>query len=164
MAVGDFETFFADHYGSVLRAIALAVGDRSRAEDAVQEAFAQALRKWRSVSGMERPVAWVYVVALNASRKDWRRESRRSSGDIDNAVIPDHGGSIVEALDLREALSRLSARQRAAVVLRYLADLSTRDTAAALGCAEGTVKATLHQALVLLRVSLDGSSPSEGDQ
>jgi RNA polymerase sigma factor (sigma-70 family) len=49
----------------------------------------------------------------------------------------------------------LPARQRAVVVLRFLADLSTADVADALRCAEGTVKSTLHSALAHLRVEMD---------
>jgi RNA polymerase sigma factor (sigma-70 family) len=45
----------------------------------------------------------------------------------------------------------LPDRQRAAIVLRYFADLSVRDTASALGCAEGTVKSLTSQAITALR-------------
>ena len=151
----DFEAFFEDNYGSVWRAVALTIGDRSRAEDVVQEAFSRAYRRWRTVSVMERPVAWVYVVALNAQRKEWNREQRRvTSVELDEAS-GDHAGPVVTAIALRESLLQLTGRQRAAVVLRYLADLNTADVAQVMGCAEGTVKATLHQALRKLRVDLE---------
>jgi len=52
-------------------------------------------------------------------------------------------------------LARLTPRQRLAVVLRHLVDLSTADVAAAMGCAEGTVKSTLHAAMQALRIDLD---------
>ena len=153
--VDDFETFFERNYGSVLRAVALAFGDTSRAEDAVQEAFARAYRRWRSVSAMERPVGWIYIVALNSSRKAWLREASRRDGMTDLDSVPDPSGSVTAAVDLERALSTLTARQRAVVVLRYLADLPTKDVAKALGCAEGTVKATLSQAFRKLRIELD---------
>jgi len=159
--VDDFETFFERNYGAVVRAVALAIGDRARAEDAVQEAFGRAYRRWRSVSAMERPVAWIYVVALNAQRKEWRRDARRTTAPVGDVVIADPSGPIVTALDVRAALLRLTPRQRAAVVLRYLADLSTKDVADVMGCAEGTVKATLHQALGKLRVQLDDDADEE---
>jgi RNA polymerase sigma-70 factor (ECF subfamily) len=152
--VDDFDAFFERNYGSVLRAVAFAIADAARAEDAVQEAFARGLRRWRSVSAMEQPVAWIYVVAVNVARRDWRRASRREIHGR-AATAPDHSGPVTTAVDLHEALLALTPRQRSAVVLRYLADLSTKDVAAALGCAEGTVKATLHQALAKLRVELD---------
>jgi RNA polymerase sigma-70 factor (ECF subfamily) len=158
--VDDYEAFFARNYGPVLRAVTLAVGDPVGAEDAVQEAFARAYRRWRSVAAMERPVAWVHVVAVNVARKDWQRAERRSFRPAEASVVVDDVDP--GTLDLRDALAQLTARQRAAVVLRYLADLSTRDVARALGCAEGTVKATLHQALHKLRVELDDDPASLG--
>jgi RNA polymerase sigma-70 factor (ECF subfamily) len=156
--VDDFEAFFDQHYGSTLRAVSLTIGNSGRAEELTQEAFARAFRRWSSVSKLERPVAWVYVVALNAERKRWRREERaRTNGSPD--VVPDVAGGVLRTIVVRDALDRLPPRQRAAVLLRYLADLTVADIAEVMACAEGTVKATLHQALRNLRVDLDGSEP-----
>ncbi len=58
----------------------------------------------------------------------------------------------VTSISVQAALARLPLRQRAAVVLRYLGGLSVSEVAQAMGCAEGTVKATLHAALQRLRV------------
>ena len=153
----DFEGFFEDHYPEVLRAVALAINDRHRAEDVTQEAFARAYRRWRTVSRMERPVGWVYVVALNAERSRWRRANRvvDDPGVVD--VGADPSGPVVTTIVTRAAIARLAPRQRAAVTLRFLADLTVPEIARAMGCAEGTVKATLHQALRNLRVDLEGS-------
>jgi RNA polymerase sigma-70 factor (ECF subfamily) len=158
--VDDFETFFEECYGSVVRAVAAAVADRGRAEELAQEAFARAFRRWRVVSVMERPVTWVYVVALNAERKRWRREELASSYDdpID-AAVGDLAGGVTTAIVVRDALGRLAPRQRYAVALRYLADLQIAEIADVMGCGEGTVKATLHQALRNLRVDLEGDEP-----
>ena len=158
--MSDFEAFFEDHYAEVLRSVALAIDDHSRAEDVTQEAFARAFRKWRTVSQMDRPVGWVYVVALNAERSRWRRERREQREDDNTAeatVAADPAGPVVATVVLRDALTQLTSRQRAAVVLRFLADLTVADIAGVMGCAEGTVKATLHQALRKLRVELEGS-------
>ena len=56
---------------------------------------------------------------------------------------------------MRDAIATLPPRQREAVVLRYLADLPLADVADAMGCALGTVKATLHQALKALRIEFE---------
>ena len=156
----DFDRFFDEHYGEVRRSVALAIGDAARAEDLTQEAFARAFRKWATVAKLDRPVAWVYVVALNAERSRWRRE-RGDVGEVrlSELAAPDVAGGVLQKIVLRDALDRLPPRQRAAVVLRYLADLTVADIAAAMGCAEGTVKATLHHALRNLRVDLTGSEP-----
>jgi RNA polymerase sigma-70 factor, ECF subfamily len=157
--VDDFDRFFDEHYGSTLRAVSVAIGDPGRAEDLTQEAFARAFRRWSTVSKFERPVAWVYVVALNAERKRWRRERQAPETEPLAGTVPDVAGGVLSTIVVRDALARLPARQRAAVVLRYLADLTVADIANVMGCAEGTVKATLHHALRNLRVDLDGSEP-----
>ena len=69
--------------------------------------------------------------------------------------MADHGPVVVSALAMQNALGRLADRQRCALVLRFYADLSVAEIAAAMGCAEGTVKATLHQALQRLRVDAE---------
>jgi RNA polymerase sigma-70 factor, ECF subfamily len=157
--VDDFEAFFDQHYGATLRAVSLTIGDAGRAEDLTQEAFARAFRHWSSVAKLERPVAWVYVVALNAERKRWRRERNAPDDALLAASAPDVATGVLSTMVVRDALDRLAPRQRAAVILRYLGDLTIADIANVMGCAEGTVKATLHQALRNLRVDLDGSEP-----
>src|SRR5437870_2784234 len=64
--VRDFDDFFQAEYDGVLRALTLAFHDRQRAEEAAQDAFATAYRRWRTVSRTDRPGTWVYVVALRA--------------------------------------------------------------------------------------------------
>jgi RNA polymerase sigma factor (sigma-70 family) len=98
----------------------------------------------------------VYVVATNEARRGWRREQRAQS---DVSTVPtsvdDATGALTTALDVRAALTLLTDRQRAAVVLRYLADLPIAEIAEVMDCAPGTVKATLHQALARMRVGLE---------
>lgn len=148
------DRFVSAHYEEVRRALTLALGDAERAEDVTQEAFVQAWRRWRHVSAMDRPVAWVYVVAINKARRDLRRDTRVVEGP---PVIPspDPAGAVVTSVSLAAALKALPPRQRAVVVLRYLADLSNAQVAEALGCAEGTVKSTLNAALSNLRFELE---------
>ena len=169
--VDSFDGFFDAHYDDVVRTLILVVGDRDRADDAAQEAFAQAFRKWSTVSVMERPVGWVIVVGVNRLKR-WiaRGDRARPTDPTDLAELSrvggaahrdlggrdrsDHAESVATGDDLRVALDRLGRRQRATVVLRYLCDLSTDDVAQALGCSPGTVKSALHQALANLRVTL----------
>jgi RNA polymerase sigma-70 factor (ECF subfamily) len=69
--------------------------------------------------------------------------------------VSDPEVGVVTRVSVRDAIATLAPRQRQAVVLRYLADLPVRDVAEAMGCAEGTVKATLHQALRAMRIELE---------
>jgi RNA polymerase sigma-70 factor (sigma-E family) len=151
-----FEEFFRERYGEVVRSMRLMIGDHARAEELTQEAFTGACRHWRRVRTLDRPVAWVYVVATNEARRSWRREQRTTSDvSMPSTAVDDATGALTTALDVRAALAQLTDRQRAAVVLRYLADLPIAEIAEVMGCAPGTVKATLHQALAHLRVELE---------
>jgi RNA polymerase sigma-70 factor (ECF subfamily) len=151
MAGGDFDDFYASHYDGVARALVVAGAEREAAQDATQEAFARALRRWRRVREMDRPDGWVYVVAMNQLRDLWRRLERAYPAE----PAADTSGTVTTRVAIREAIATLPPRQRQAVVLRYLADLPLYDVAEAMGCALGTVKATLHQALRSMRVELD---------
>lgn len=155
----DFEAFVAQHHDAVVRALTLALSDRPRAEDAAQEAFAKAFRQWRRVSVMDRPVAWVYVVALNGARRELRRELSAPAPDVLGSA-PDLAGLVANGVSVREALAVLAPRQRVAVVLRYLADLQVAEVATAMGVSVGTAKATLHTALARLRVELTPDEPT----
>jgi RNA polymerase sigma factor (sigma-70 family) len=104
---------------------------------------------------MDRPAGWVYVVAMRVAFRRRRREP-------DSALLVDESGAggidvaegVVDRESLRDAIARLPERQRVAIVLRYLADLPLADVAAAMGCAVGTVKSTLHAARARLEVDL----------
>lgn len=157
----EFDRFFGSEYGRVVRSLTLALGDQGRAEEAAEEAIAHASRRWRSVGVMDRPGAWVYVVALRAERRRLSRAARQDS-NLAVAVDPDGEEGMVDGLWVTAALDGLTDRQRLAVVLRYYADLSLADTAEAMGCALGTVKATLHAALGRMRVAMvEGAEVSD---
>jgi RNA polymerase sigma factor (sigma-70 family) len=147
----SFEAFYDEHYDSVRRSLSAAFRDSLLAEEAAQEAFTRAYMHWRRVSQMDRPDGWVYVVAVRVATRRrphlGMRDLRRSELDIADGVVTHEM--------LRTAIERLPERQRLAIVLRYLADLPVDDVAAAMGCAAGTVKSTLHAALAHLHVDLD---------
>jgi RNA polymerase sigma-70 factor (sigma-E family) len=152
--MGGFDEFFAEHYDEVVRTLSLTLGDRQRAEDAAQEAFARAYRKWPTVAAMDRPVGWVVVVAVNQVRR-WIARNDRRFGHVDGATsIVDPADALADGISIRGTLDALPPRQRATVVLRYLCDLPTADVAEALGCSPGTVKSALHAGLANLRVEL----------
>ncbi len=148
----SFTAFYDGNYPSVCRALALAFRDSEVAEEAAQEAFTRAYVYWRRVGRMDRPAGWVYVVAVRQAARARRRADAASfQGETFATDIAD---GVVEREALRLAIARLPERQRLAIVLRYLADLPLVDVAAAMGCAVGTVKSTLHAALVRLEADL----------
>ncbi len=107
----DFEDFARTTNPTVLRTVALALGDPDVAQDASQEAFAKAALRWGRVRGMERPAAWVSVVAVNTGRRMLRR--RRNDRGRLGVVADDHAGEVVDRLSFRRELAALPQRQRA---------------------------------------------------
>ncbi|MDT5040100.1 MAG: hypothetical protein QOE51_1085 [Actinoplanes sp.] len=134
-------------------------GDWYQTDDLVQEALAKTYAHWRKVQRAENPSAYVRRILINESRRTWRRNrnvSLEHAGDgVAGSTVADVSDGVVNRAELRVALQSLPARQRAAIVLRFLEGLSQRETAAALGCSEGTVKSQTSRALIKLKSVLN---------
>jgi RNA polymerase sigma-70 factor (ECF subfamily) len=146
----ELEGLYRSRFDIFTRVAASVTGDPERARDAVQEAFATALRKRRSFRGDGPLEAWVWRIVLNAARMDVRR-SIPAIGDDEPAA----NGHPERDAELRVALARLPERQRTAVFLRYYADLGYAAIGEALGIRTGTVGATLNAAHAALRSGLE---------
>jgi RNA polymerase sigma-70 factor (ECF subfamily) len=135
------------------------LGDAEQARDATQETALRVLRQIRDFRGESQFETWSLGIAINVARELRRRAMKRVPADaVDEAACaasPADDATLTEESELlREQLKQLPERQREAVTLRYFEGLSTQATAAAMSCSEGTVKATLHQALRVLRTRL----------
>jgi len=141
-----------------LRGLAyLTCGDWQLAEDAVLGVLAKLYVRWRRV---DNPDAYARTAVVRAAidetrRPWWRREQTHSHATLPERTAPDTTGGVDERLRLREALTRIPPRHRAVLVLRFLEGLSVQETAAALRCPEGTVKAHTSRGLEALRKILD---------
>ncbi len=129
----------------------LYLGDRDLAEEVAQETLLRLCKHWRKVSQLNAPDAWMYQVAMNLAKSHIRRAVRRRRIDESTRLAPTEDADTAMALAVRDAVASLPERQRATLVLRYFADLSVAETAEALGCAQGTVKAATSAALENLR-------------
>lgn len=147
----DLEALYRSRFEVFARVAASVTGDGERARDAVQEAFATAVRKRRSFRGDGPLEAWVWRIVLNAARSD----ARRSTPSFDHVEPFASNGHAEEDAELRIALARLPERQRTAVFLRYYADLDYAAIAESLGVSTGTVAATLNAAHTSLRSRLE---------
>lgn len=152
---------FRGNYSSLVRSMTLVAGDRETAEDAVQEAFAQAHLHWARISSYGDPIGWVRRVALNRLFNVRRRRIRRwrALGRLGSAVPADtdEANQVTDRVDVHIALERLTVRQRTAVALYYVEDLSVAEIAIALGVPEGTVKSQLHRSREVLRQTIEVS-------
>ena len=148
----ELEALYRSRFDVFTRVAASVTGDAERARDAVQEAFATAVRKRGSFRGEGPLEAWVWRIVLNAARSDVRR-SIPPAVDYDEPASAN--GYPEQDAELRLALSHLPERQRTAVFLRYYADLDYAAIGEALGIRAGTVAATLNAAHSAIRSRLE---------
>jgi RNA polymerase sigma-70 factor (ECF subfamily) len=127
------------------------VGDADEAFDAVQDAFASAVRRRARFRGDAPLEAWLWRIVLNSAR-DCARRGRRAPQPILDAE-PSRNGH--EPASPPTWLLDLTERQRTVVFLRYYADHDYRMIASLLGISEGTVGATLSKAHAALRPRLE---------
>jgi RNA polymerase sigma-70 factor (sigma-E family) len=149
-----FAEFVLARSSNLQRSAWLLTGDWHAAHDLVQAALEKTWLRWDRIVRRDQPEAYVRRV-MTTTYLSWRR--RRWTGESPTGVLPETiaGDDGWETEDLRlsllTALGRLTARQRAVIVLRYFDDLSKVDTAQALGCSVGTVKAHASRGLQQLR-------------
>ena len=152
-----FDDFVAGWSARLLRAAYLLTGDRGLAEDLVQDVYERLYVAWPRVDD---PGAYAHRTLTRQAINRWRSRSRRPAESAFGLEHdrPDQRADAADALHDRavvlSALRTLTARQRAVVVLRFFADLSEADTAAAMGCSVGTVKSQTSRALARLRTAL----------
>jgi RNA polymerase sigma-70 factor (sigma-E family) len=141
--------------GQSLHLTALALtGDRTSAEDLVQEALTRTASRWRKVLRGGDPEAYVRAVMLNEVRSQWRRRGRRlevATPEVPEVGVADNQDEVVNRLSFEKVLRRLSPRQRAAIYLRYYEDLSVAEAAELMRCSAGTVKRLCFDALGQIR-------------
>lgn len=137
---------------STMERLAARLVDADDRDDLVQETLLRAWRRWETYDPSRgEPLAWLLGIAYRQRRRFARRADRLATGCEAREVAVVQGSG---DLDLERAIERLSARQRVTVDLYYFVDLDVATIATVLGCAPGTVKATLHQARARLRVLL----------
>jgi RNA polymerase sigma-70 factor (sigma-E family) len=132
----------------------LLTNDWALAQDLVQTALARSWPYWERIRRSDDPEIYVRRVMVNTwstwRRRRWRAE--RPSGELaDQSIAGDLAGEVATRMAIRSLLAVLTDRQRAVVVLRLFDDLSEAQVAQVLGCAAGTVKATMSQAMARLR-------------
>jgi RNA polymerase sigma-70 factor (sigma-E family) len=152
--VEEFDAFVRARTHALLRSAYLLTGDQQLAEDLVQTALTRTHLAWRRLEDTGNAEAYARRTMYHLQVSWWRR--RRVAETLpglmpDRAGGDDPAGAVSLRLALRAALLRLSAKQRAVLVLRYFEDRTESETAEVLGVSTGTVKSQTSKALARLR-------------
>jgi RNA polymerase sigma-70 factor (sigma-E family) len=157
-----FRAFVNMRWPSLVVTAYLITADRGVAEDCVQEALARVHRRWNRIP-QGAAVAYSHRAVVNAALS-WRRRRRVAEVALEPGFDrAGASGADADGVDpaLLAALRSLPPRMRAAVVLRYLEDLSEAETARVLGCSVGTVKSATHRGVARLRTALGDQAEEE---
>ncbi len=144
-----FQVLLERHSEDVWRTLRAMVGAQA-AEDCFQETFLAALRAYPRLRDDSAPRAWLLTIAHNKAVDHLRRHARETVAEVETEV--EDPGTPDQAI--WSAVAALAPRQRAAVTLRYVGDLSHREIAAAIGCSEEASRRSLHDGLEILRRQL----------
>ena len=147
------------HYHRLVRLAALLVRDVPSAEDVVQDSFVAMHDGWQRLRDAESALAYLRQAVVNRSRSVLRHRAvaekypEKPSPDMPSA---EHGALVqLERSAVAAALRKLPGRQREAIVLRYYADFSEAEVAAAMGISCGAVKSHTARAMAALRADLE---------
>lgn len=164
--MGDAESFDAFYAATVRRVtgvLYVMTGSRPEAEDCVQEAYARAWQRWRRVSGYADPEGWVRTVAYRISVDTWRRASSRSAAHRRHGAADDLPAPGPDRVAVIDALRRIPASQRQAIVLYHLLGMRVEQVARETGVPPGTVKARLARGRQALAPLLSDRHPGPED-
>ena len=157
---GSLERLLDERGQQLMRAAIALTGSRADGEDLLQAALERLVQNWRRIE--TDPEGYLRRILYNLAADGWRRRGRwrgrlaefRAQAQAGQAC-PEATSEDLAVVDLRDALVRLlhqlPPRQRAVIVLRYWEQHTEAETAALLGCSEGTVKSTASRALQRLR-------------
>ncbi len=152
MAQPGFEAFYREQHAPMVRLARLLTGSVAVAEDLTQDAFVRIAPR---LTSLDRPAAYLRTMVVNACRSHHRHEAVRArvastqEAEQSEPSVPTH------LVDLADALAALPERQRAAIVLRYYADLPEAEIAELLGCRPSTVRTLVARGMAGLREVID---------
>lgn len=150
---------YTAHYRGLVRLAAYLTGDPDGAEEVVQDAYVRVHGSWRGLKDPSKGEAYLRTAVVNLSRSRLRRRqvaSRYIAEPLSEVASAETGAlALAQREAVLAALQRLPRRQREAVVLRYYADLTEPQTAAAMGCSVGSVKSYTSRAMTSLRPLLE---------
>ena len=144
----SLEQVWREQGPKLFRSVVAFTGDTEIANDAVAEAFAQALGRGDAVRNIDR---WIWRAAFKIAGGELKRRSRSSAQGVEESttLMPE------PIADLVKALRTLSPNQRSAVILTLYTDMTARDAGRVMGCSAATVRVHLAQGRRRLRPLLE---------
>jgi RNA polymerase sigma-70 factor, ECF subfamily len=151
---------YSEHGDALLGYATRLMGDRTRAEDIVQETVLRAWRNAERLGSDDRPLRpWLFTVAARLVVDDHRARGARPTEVTSDLLelIPDSDqlDRALEAWQVADALGTLSTPHRQAIVETFYRGRSVTEAAAALGVPPGTVKSRVYYGLRALRLALE---------
>jgi RNA polymerase sigma factor (sigma-70 family) len=155
----DFDALYRESRDDVFAYCATLLRDRAAAEDATALAFERAYRSKRYDAHRGSPRAWLFGIARNAALDELRRRKRAAEAEIPAPAQPpgpDEAAELAAERDaVRRALSKLPAKDREVIALKFHADLSHAEIAEVLGVTPSNAGTLLHRAMTKLREAVD---------
>ena len=155
-AILEFEGFFAENRERLFRALWLVARDRHEAEEVAQDAFLKVWERWDHVGRVEDPQGYLYRTAFNLYRNRRRRSHLALLRLVRVAPRPDPIDAVDDRDQVVRALGALTPRQRSALVLTDLVELTSEEAARALGVRASTVRVLAARARTALRDEIGG--------
>jgi RNA polymerase sigma-70 factor (ECF subfamily) len=147
----SFELFFADEHARLFGALCLVTGNRSEAEEIMQDAFLRLWERWDRLATIDDPSAYLFRTAMNVFRNRYRRASLALRKTISVAPTEDALATVEDRDVVVRALRDLTPDQRAAVVLTGYVGLTSEETGKVLGMRAGTVRTLATRARAAIR-------------
>lgn len=181
LAPGDFARLFERHRGVLWCAAAGVLGDRTLAQDVVQQAAVVGLERLKTFAPETSFVAWMVQIVRNLALNEARKRTRRATAPMDGSVMdttmvgsgagtdarpaidgrgqPIRGGDVFDD-ELMGALNTLDETARGCLLMRVILDMPYQQIALALSIPEGTAASHVHRARAALRDALRGRGGS----
>ena len=160
----EFDAFYAASSPRLLAQVFAMTGDLGEAEDALQEAYIRAWQHWPKIGGYANLEGWVRSVAFKRCVNSWWKTKNRLVAHERAADRRDGVDELgPDLLALVQALRQVPEKQRHALVLHYLADLSVEQVAQELEISVGTVKSRLSRGRAALAPLVSGFNDDTKD-
>lgn len=152
----SFEQHVHDRHAALLRAARRLATDQYEAEDLLQTALMLTYQQWNNIKHKQATDSYIWRTMYNLRTERWRarRLDEVPTEQLPDTSTPDIADQYVNRRLLISVLAQLPPQQQRVVILRHLEQHSTQETAEVVGVAAGTVKSTLHRALLQLRSNL----------